>query len=176
MARTMVFAAALGMGLTLVTLGTWDASGASPLGTKNASHASSARTGLEKDGEGVNGGPGDPTSTGLADRLRRMDPKALDTSVAREDAGGGRTRAQGTSTKTAWFVGDVGTYLVGRGIPPGRYESVGSRDGRICRWSVIGADGVPTRSGSSSTRTIVTLDKDAGFFQSKDCANWHAIS
>jgi len=31
-------------------------------------------------------------------------------------------------------------------------------------------------AGSSTSRIVVTIQKTDGFFQTKDCANWHKIS
>jgi hypothetical protein len=84
------------------------------------------------------------------------------------------------STTGTWFVGEVGTYLVGRGIPPGTYESVGGQDGRRCEWArlkgLATTAGDVLAAGSTSSRASVTILATDAFFQTKDCANWRKVS
>lgn len=110
-------------------------------------------------------------------RPSTTDPKDLDAIAASEDAAARQTPGQQPSTKSASFVGEVGTYLVGRGIPPGTYESAGGHDGRTCHWSRLkGLARVPAdvvASGSATGPTRVTIVASDAFFETKDCATWH---
>ncbi|MGO4600020.1 hypothetical protein [Terrabacter sp. 2RAF25] len=125
------------------------------------------------------GGPAVATPRGAAPRPVQpstADPTDLDALVASEDAAG-QTPGQHPTTKSASFVGEVGTYLVGRGIPPGTYESAGGHDGRTCQWSRLkGLAGIPAdvlASGSTDAPARVTILASDAFFQTKDCATWH---
>lgn len=120
------------------------------------------------------------TAPGAAQRSVKpstVDPTDLDALAASEDAAARQTPGQQRSTTSASFIGEVGTYLVGRGIPPGTYESAGGHDGRTCHWSRLkGMARVPVdvvASGSATGPTRVTIVASDAFFETKDCATWH---
>ena len=180
--RFVVLVAALAVVLGLsIAFGLSSSTGAPQGSTANPSPASPTGPGVPTPGAG-NGdvAPGGPTSEGRASELSSADPTALDKSVASEDNGVRRAPTPGAPMKGTWFVGAAGTYLVGRGIPPGTYESAGASDGNVCQWArVKGLSGTKSDilgAGSSTSRIVVTIQKTDGFFQTKDCANWHKIS
>jgi hypothetical protein len=107
-----------------------------------------------------------------------MDPKEVARSAASEDAAA-RSGSKASAVKGSWRVGEIGTYMVGRGIPPGKWESAAPATG-TCRWARLrGLSGKPAdvvQSGSSSGRSLVTLRASDSFFETVNCANWHKIA
>ena len=129
-----------------------------------------------------------PTSAGApagqggeAGRLHAMDPNSVARSVASEDAAvrSGSKSASASAVKGTWRVGEIGTYLVGRGIPAGEWESAAPTTG-TCEWTRLrGLSGKPAdvvQRGSSSGRSVVTLRANDKFFETKNCANWHKVA
>jgi len=166
--RSVVLAITLGTALSVtLALGVWASSGASPGTAAAVPHASST---------GTDAAVPATASPGAAAQLRSMDPAAVDQLAAGEEAA---ARAGTTPSKVAggtWLIGDAGTYLVGRRATAGTYESAAPTGGRTCRWAVVGTDGDTLRSGSSTSRSVVTIHKTDGFFQTKDCPSWHKVS
>ena len=101
-----------------------------------------------------------------------LSPSQIDAAM-KEAESGQRTSA---ANKT-WFVGDVGTYIVGRGIPPGTYVSAAPGKGS-CSWSRLRAPGaaneVITRATTNKASTITILKTDK-FFTTTGCTNWHRV-
>jgi hypothetical protein len=118
--------------------------------------------------------------TGEAGRLHAMDPKKLALSVAHEDAAGKTQSKKTSAVKEIWRAGDVGTYLVGRGIPSGKYESAPPATG-TCHWARLrGLSGKPSDvvergSASSGRASVVTLRSTDAFFETNGCQNWHKV-
>ncbi len=115
---------------------------------------------------------------GEAERIRAMDPVQVARSVASEDAAARPGSVPSSAVKGVWRVGTVGTYLVGKGIAPGTYESAGATDGE-CEWSRLGdlsggATSVIQR-GSTSGRSLVTIRSSDAFFETSHCQNWHKV-
>src|SRR4051794_30920445 len=172
----LVTAVAVGLSLTLA-LGMWTSSGASPPTAGGVIHTSSNGTGVEQPRPGSGVLPSGATSSpAVGERLRSMAPTALDTLVASEEAAARQGSSPSKTAEGTWLIGAVGTYLVGRGATPGTYESAAPAGGRTCRWVVAGKNGGTLRSGSSKTRSLVTIHKTDGFFQTNDCSNWHKTS
>lgn len=176
--RSMLLATAVSMGLSLtLAVVVWSSTGDAARSQAGPPRPSSTGIGAAVVPTGTGGVPrGGPTSPGGADQLRRMDPASVDRYAAGEDATARGGPSQSAPAKGTWLVGEVGTYLVGRGVSPGRYESAGPRAGHVCRWGVTGTNGDTLRSGSGGTRTVVTIHKTDGFFQTQDCSNWRKIS
>lgn len=176
--RTVLLATALAMGLSLtLAFGVWASTGASTRSQVGLPRPSSTGIGAEEVPTGTGGTPGSgPASPALADQLHTMDATSVDRYAASEEAAARGGPNPSAAAKGTWLIGKVGTYLVGRGVAPGTYESAGASAGKTCRWGVTGTDSHTLKSGSSSKRTVVTIDKTAGFFQTQDCSNWHKIS
>jgi hypothetical protein len=176
--RSMLLAIAWGMGLIVImTGGVWIATGALPLSQAASSRPTSTGIGVGQLPTASRSLPsGVPSPPGGADQLKAMDPNSLDKLVAREDGATRRGQSQSTAAKATWLVGDVGTYLVGRGVSTGTYESAGASHGKTCRWIVTGRGGEHLRSGASASRTVVTINKTDGFFQTNDCLNWRKVT
>jgi hypothetical protein len=176
---SVALATALGVGLSLsVGLGAWGSTGAVTVTKAALPRAAATPSGSVHPGA-QGSASGGPTSPSLAKQLRSMDPKSLDASVASKEADARRSPGSATPTKGHWFLGEVGTYVVGRGIPPGTYESAGALGGRTCQWARgkgTGTKDATAGAGSSSSRTVVTIRKTDKYFQTKDCSNWHKIS
>jgi hypothetical protein len=172
------------MGLCLaVGFGLWNSADAPPVSATNGTSATPGAGGTSVPAPGsVGASAGGAAPQAEASRLGHMDPTELDKSVAGEEGGAARgaAPARQASSKGSWFVGEVGTYLVGRGMPPGTYASAGGHDGRTCQWHRLkGLGGTPAdvvASGSGSGRTVVTILATDAFFQTKDCANWQKVS
>jgi len=176
--RSVLLATATGILLSLtLALWVWASAGVAAPSQASPRRTSSTGTGAQELRPGSGDLPsGGPTSLGGADQLRSMDPAALDRYVASEEAAPRGGPSPSKAAKDTWLVGQVGTYLVGRGISAGTYESAGAKEGKICRWGVTGTKGDSLRSGSSSSRTVVTIHTTDGFFQTQDCSNWHKTS
>lgn len=114
-----------------------------------------------------------------AERLRDMDPVKVARSVASEDAAAKRASGAASAVKGVWRVGAVGTYLVGKGMAPGTYESAGATQGE-CHWARLqDLDGKATsviEVGSGVGRNVVTIEDGDGFFETSHCQNWHKIA
>lgn len=180
--RSGVLATVVGLALALTAFGVW-AFGASPSVSPSPTSASqSAAAGTSA----VTGaGPAAPAAPGQRPPGPRagsssVDPRDLDALAASEDAAARQTSGQRPATKGASFVGEVGTYLVGRGIPAGTYESAGGLEGRTCHWFRL--KGLTDRpadvvaSGSTTGPTRVTIGAADAFFQTRDCATWHRVT
>ncbi len=101
----------------------------------------------------------------------------LEERAAGKQAGAQPAPTQTSPLKGTWFIGELGTYLVGRGIPAGTYESAGAIGGGTCQWTRLkGGNAAVLASGSATGRTKVTIQKTDGFFATQDCANWQRIS
>jgi hypothetical protein len=124
------------------------------------------------------GASGPPATAGAQGSVGagRADAQQLDDQAASEDAAAGRNPGQPQPAKGSSFGGEVGTYQVGRGIPPGAYETAGGHGGRRCQWSRLkglsAAPGDVLASGSSDGPARVTILATDAFFQTKDCAPW----
>ena len=161
----------LSLGLAL-----WTSVGASSPTLTNRSSSRPSGVAAARAHPGDVGPRSGPTSPALAGQLRTMDPKSLDRDVAQEEARSRGGTPHATPTTDAWLVGEAGTYLVGRGITTGTYESAGAADSTTCRWSVKGTNFTTRRSGSSNSRTVVTIRRTDGFFETEGCSNWHRTS
>lgn len=119
------------------------------------------------------------TSGGEARRLHSLDPTRVERSVASDDAAAATSGPQHQAAKGVWHVGEVGTYLVGRGIAPGRYESAAPTSGS-CRWARLrglGGDlADDLERGTTTGRSVVTVRATDSFFQTTNCQNWHKVS
>ena len=115
---------------------------------------------------------------GEAGRLRAMDPKSAARSVASEDAAV-RSGSKSSAVKGSWRAGEIGTYLVGRGIPAGAWESAAPASG-TCEWATLrglsGKSADVVQRGSSLGRSVVTLRASDKFFETKNCANWRKVA
>ncbi|GAB3883892.1 hypothetical protein [Terrabacter terrigena] len=113
-------------------------------------------------------------------RVSGKDAKDRDRIAASEDATAQQTAGRPGLPQGPSFVGDVGTYLVGRGIPPGTYESAGGHAGRTCHWFRLkGLTGRPAdvvASGSTNGPARVTILRTDAFFQTRDCATWSRVA
>lgn len=102
----------------------------------------------------------------------RLSPGQID--AAMKEAEGGQRTSAGNTT---WFVGEVGTYMVGRGIPPGTYVSAAPGNG-TCSWSRLrspdAVHGVITQATTRTASTITILKTDR-FFTTTGCTNWHRV-
>lgn len=179
--RSAVLATGMALALALVAFGVW-AFASTPSSTPATTAAN--LEGSPAAGSTVAGtGPATPTAPGVTQRpagSSGVDPHDLDALAASEDAAAGQTPGQRSTTRGASFVGEVGTYLVGRGIPAGTYESEGGRDGRTCHWFRLrGLSGAPAdvvASGSATGPTRVTIVAADAFFQTRDCATWRKVA
>lgn len=124
-------------------------------------------------------GPPPPAAVGEAERIRAMDPAQVARSVASEDAAARPGSVPGSAVKGVWRVGAVGTYLVGKGIAPGTYESAGATQGS-CQWSRLrdlsGTASSVIQRGSDSGTSVVTIRSSDAFFETSHCQNWHKIA
>lgn len=123
--------------------------------------------------------PPPPAAVGEAERIRAMDPAQVARSVASEDAAARPGSVPGSAVKGVWRVGAVGTYLVGKGIAPGTYESAGATQGS-CQWSRLrdlsGKASSVIQRGSDSGTSVVTIRSSDAFFETSHCQNWHKIA
>lgn len=174
--RSVFVAAALGLVLA-VAAAVWASTGPPSRIQSALPRSSSAPTdGDARTPDRAVPSSGDPTAPSLADQLHSMDADSLRRYVAGEESHARQAPSQSAATKGTWLVGEVGTYLVGRGVSAGEYESAGGSGGKTCRWSVRASNGNTVRTGSSTTRVVVTLHKADGFFQTNDCSNWRKIA
>jgi len=101
---------------------------------------------------------------------------AKDQQAAHDDA----QPTPGASPQPAgtWRLGRLGTYLVGRGIPPGIYDSA-APVGSICRWvrlsGLTGVKGEVIAGHDSAGPSRVTIRASDKFFQTNGCSNWHKV-
>jgi hypothetical protein len=98
----------------------------------------------------------------------------LDQQAARDD-GATRGSSAGVTNRRDWIVGSAGTYLVGRGISPGTYQSAGSPTGQ-CTWARLTMAKSATRivdHGTATGAVTVRIRASDKFFETRDCANWH---
>ena len=179
--RSALLATGSALGLALVAFAVW-AFAASPSGPPEAASAHRSASPAGPAGSAAAGtGTVPPAAPGAARRPTgpSVDPHDLDSQAASEDAAG-QTPGQRPATRGVSFVGEVGTYLVGRGIPPGTYASEGGRGGRTCQWLRLrGLSGTPAdvlASGSTTGPTRVTIVAADSFFQTRDCATWHRVA
>lgn len=174
--RSAVLAAVIGLALCLTALGVW-AFGATPTSTRStdlrAYSAGSPATGTGQAGPAALGAAQRPPGSAL------MDPRHLDDLAASEDASAGQAPGQPATTGPS-FAGELGSYLVGRGIPAGTYASQGGLKGRTCHWFRLkGLSGTPAdvvASGAAAGPTRVTIVTQDAFFQTRDCAPWHRLA
>ncbi|NUQ32377.1 MAG: hypothetical protein HOP99_06100 [Dermatophilaceae bacterium] len=174
--RSAVLATVIGLALCLAALGVW-AFGATPTSTTStdlrAYPAGSAAAGTRRAGADLGAVQRPPGSGGL-------DPRRLDDLAASEDAAAGQAPGQQPATTGPSFAGELGSYLVGRGIPAGTYASQGGLKGRTCHWFRLkGLSGTPAdvvASGAVTGPTRVTIVKQDAFFQTRDCATWHRLA
>ncbi|WP_460966770.1 hypothetical protein [Pedococcus soli] len=119
-----------------------------------------------------------PTGSSEARRLHALDPTQVARSVASDDATA-KKPAAGTAAKGVWHLGEVGTYLVGKGIAPGTYESAGATQGE-CSWSRLrDLDGKATaviQRGAGTGKAVVTIRSSDAFFETAHCQNWHKVA
>ncbi len=117
-------------------------------------------------------------AVGEAERIRAMDPVQVARSVASEDAAARPGAAPQSAVKGVWRVGKVGTYLVGKGIAPGTYESAGTTQGQ-CQWSRLrdlsGEASSVIQRGSTTGKSLVTIRSSDAFFETSHCQNWHKV-
>jgi hypothetical protein len=103
--------------------------------------------------------------------------RKMDRAIATSDAG--RAPRSGGQTPRQWFPGNVGTYQVGRGIPPGKYRSARSPVGR-CVWARLNSSSPSARSvvasGSTAGPVTVTIKANDKFFETSGCASWHRLA
>ncbi|MEP6855044.1 MAG: hypothetical protein ABJA33_06225 [Pedococcus sp.] len=113
-----------------------------------------------------------------AERIRALDPVQVARSVASDDAAARPGAVPSSAVKGVWRVGKVGTYLVGKGIAPGTYESAGATEGQ-CQWSRLRDLGAKPTSvvqrGSGSGKSVVTISSSDAFFETSGCQNWHKV-
>ena len=181
--RSGVLATVVGLALALTAFGVW-AFGASPSASPSPTSANqSAAAGTSAvagAGPAATAAPGGQRPPGSSAGSSSVDPRDLDALAASEDAAARQTSGQRPATKGASFVGEVGTYLVGRGIPPGTYESAGGFEGRTCHWFRLkGLTDKPAdvvASGTTTGPTRVTIVAADAFFQTRDCATWHRVT
>jgi hypothetical protein len=103
--------------------------------------------------------------------------RTLDRQAAVDD-GAVPSAAPGGARPSTWFVGQVGTYLVGRGIPPGTYRSAAAPAG-MCTWERLGGSTGATprliQQGTGGGAITVRIKATDRFFQTQGCANWHRV-
>jgi hypothetical protein len=129
------------------------------------------------------GGPSAPPSSSVVNRHSTPIPRDTNglRKLDRETQTATGVHADPTSSskkRRQWFPGDVGTYQVGRGIPPGMYRSVASASGR-CAWARLNGSSSPTHMviahGLTAGPVTVTIKAGDKFFQTSGCASWHRV-
>jgi len=122
----------------------------------------------------LTGAFGRPTSSGVdaPSAAASLSPSQID--AAMKEAEGGQRASAANKT---WFVGEVGTYTVGRGIPPGTYVSAAPGKGS-CSWSRLRAPGAANEvitQATTTTASTITILKTDKFFTTTGCTNWHRV-
>src|SRR5690348_6998801 len=91
--------------------------------TTGVAVAASSRTPSARPGRAAGSPPTTSPTLSEADRIRQLDRVQVDRSAAAADASAGPSSTGAASANGVWRLGALGTYVVGKGIPPGTYES-----------------------------------------------------